>query len=90
MEKAGFLPSYFSNEKMNELAEKYKFPLNPEKTAVKLAYENGVAEIDENPELAVYYLQIARDLSDTKEIKEKLENAEKKLEIIKKEEKQKN
>jgi len=60
--------------------------LNPEKTAIKLAYENGISEIDEDPELAVYYLKIARDLSDAQEIEEKLEMAEKKLETVKREE----
>lgn len=86
MKETGFLPSYFTEETMNEIAEKYRFPLNPEKTAIKLAYENGISEIDEDPELAVYYLKIARDLSDAQEIEEKLEMAEKKLETVKREE----
>ena len=86
MKETGFLPSYFTSEKMREIAETYRFPLNPEETAIKLAYENGVAEIDDDPELAAYYLRIARDLSDASEIKEKLAMAEKKLEIAKREE----
>lgn len=86
MKESGFLPSYFTEEIMNEIAEKYRFPLNPEKTAIKLAYENGISEIDEDPELAVYYLKIARGLSDAQEIEEKLAMAEKKLETIKREE----
>ncbi len=83
MKETGFLPSYFTEEKMKEIAEKYRFPLNPEKTAIKLAYENGISEIDEDPELAVYYLKIARGLSDAPEIEEKLAMAEKKLETVK-------
>ena len=85
MKETGFFPSYFAEEIMNEIAEK-RFPLNPEKTAIKLAYENGISEIDEDPELAVYYLKIARGLSDAQEIEEKLAMAEKKLETIKREE----
>lgn len=82
MKKTGVLPSYFSGEKMRELSEKYRFPLEPEKTAVKLAYENGAAVMDEDPELAVYYLRIANELSDAQEIKDSLTLAEKRVETI--------
>ena len=73
--------SYFTEEKLTELAEKYQFPLHPEKRVIELAYENGIAVIDEDPKSAVYFLRIARDLApDDQVIKEKLAMAEKKLE----------
>ena len=53
---------------------------------IKLAYENGISKIDEDPELAVYYLKIAKGLSDAQEIEEKLAMAENKLETVKREE----
>ena len=81
MKEMSLLPSFFTEEKLTELAEKYQFPLNPEKKVIKLAYEKGIAVIDEDPKSAVYFLRIARDLApDDQVIKEKLAMAEKKLE----------
>ena len=56
--------------------------MEPEKTAVNLAYKNGIAVMDEDPALAVYYLQIASDLSDAQEIKDNLTLAEKRAETF--------
>lgn len=76
MKERGFLPSHFTVEKFQELSERYRFPLNPEKTAVKLAYETGSSLVDSDPGKALYYLKIANELSDAQEIKEALEKAE--------------
>lgn len=82
MKETGLLNSHFTSEKMYEISKKYRFPLEPEKTAAILALENGVAIMDDNPKLAVYYLRIANDLSDAPEIKYNLAIAEKKLEAL--------
>ncbi len=76
MKETGFLPSHFTAEKLQELSEQYKFPLNPEKTAVRLAYETGNSLLNNDPGRAMYFLKIANELSDAQEIKDSLETAE--------------
>ena len=79
MKETGFFTSYFTPEKLQELSEQYRFPLEPEKTAIGLAYETGISLLDIDPERAMYFLKIASELSDAQEIKDSLEVAEKML-----------
>lgn len=77
MKETNLLPSHFTTERMQELAREYRFPLEPEKAVVNLAYENGMNVINSDPQLAVYYLKIASDLAESDEIRNGLIMAQK-------------
>lgn len=72
MNETNLLPSHFTAERMQELAKEYRFPLEPEKAVVNLAYKNGMDVINSDLQLAVYYLQIANELAESDEIRNAL------------------